>query len=60
MIEKSPGRGTFLRSTEVQTEEEDGKFTLEQKFTMMDLEYRRALESRNNFNSSVNKTHHNC
>ena len=49
-MEKAPGRGTFLRSVDVQTDQEESIFSLEQKFTMMDLEYRRALEQRTDLN----------
>ena len=54
-MEKAPGRGTFLISVDVQTDQEEGIFSLEQKFTMMDLEYRRALEQRTDLN--VVKSH---
>lgn len=37
IIEKAPGRGTFMRTNETQTDQEEGRYTLEQKFTMMDL-----------------------
>ena len=48
-----------MRSTQTQTDEEEGIFTLEQKFTMMDLEYRRALEQKNN-NVDLLSKGHNC
>ena len=48
LVEKAPGRRGIMHNTEVQTTHVEGSLSLEQKFAVMDLEFRRALEERKN------------